>query len=969
MNARSDLRINTLARDPSAQQASNSGLLRRAENVTIRAAGVAESRPNVELLLEKTSTNLRVRALREFMGHCLAVETNSGSGAWTVRDVTADTDIPGIDSSLYTPVSYDAAEPDFAEARGNLYMTASTGPAVIENTSVLVAANGRRAGVEMVVFTDMAATTPGVAYTWAYRWVFVKKDSNGYERRSPPSARLLIGSSANAIAASATRVYFPKNGPFPLVKGDVVEMYRTRIVSGTAPGTEYFLCQSYALGASDITNGYYVPPADALPDDSLGVALYTNASQNGAISAKYSPPQAKSIAWFDRCMWYGNTASKNRQGLQLTKYCYAQNITGIGIFSGGTKGGLTFYDDDHAVFTSDSAVVTGLADTSYLVAGMAISDNLTTGPFVAGTAVQSDARILTVDSPTQITMTKTATSSSTRRVYIGDVVTVQGVDFYCWSLGSGGPYYQLPAAPWNFTEPSRAFSIGSQTTGSVAASVQSATIQLILRNLCAAMNWYALNNTSFTVKGVFELSPTQIDTPGNATCALEEIGMGGASFSVSTSRPGAFSPMPSVTSLNDAAANRLYWSDIDEPESVPVLNYVSVGTSNGSILRLVPLRNALLVFKTDGVYRVSGSAPSSWSVECLDPTINLLRPEAVAAFDNQAFAWTTQGIFAVSEMGARGLSRGLIDVELRQVAKLITDDATTHATFVVPWQQRQTVLFGVPITYGATAQFIGTGRVYAYNLSTEAWSEWMVGWQFACPSAKNDRIYVSRPERASSSGINAVVYEVRQAVDDPRGYDRVYSAMASVVWSSDRLSFTVPASSIGTWYPLVGDVITGLVVDTFSYRRITGASYSSGTGLWTITLESAMPAGVYTASAQEQAIVRLEWHPTAASTVPVGSFVRELQLELDARDFATLPSVDFPTAWKVGGTPETSTTTYTVTSTRSRVSNQQPIRVGASRQIARAAWMAPYVEIDEIAAMRINGIAVVYNDQSERTRR
>ena len=70
-------------------------------------------------------------------------------------------------------------------------------------------------------------------------------------------------------------------------------------------------------------------------------------------------------------------------------------------------------------------------------------------------------------------------------------------------------------------------------------------------------------------------------------------------------------------------ANRLYFSDPDEPESVPLLNYVDIGAQQSPILALVPLRNALLVFKSDGVWRVTGYGPTNWTVDPLDPTMRL----------------------------------------------------------------------------------------------------------------------------------------------------------------------------------------------------------------------------------------------------------------------------------------------------------------------------------------------------------
>ena len=107
-----------------------------------------------------------------------------------------------------------------------------------------------------------------------------------------------------------------------------------------------------------------------------------------------------------------------------------------------------------------------------------------------------------------------------------------------------------------------------------------------------------------------------------------------------------------ITSTTDDKPNRLWWSAPDEPEAVPLLNYQDIGSSSEPILALVPLRNALLVFKTDGIWRVTGSAPSSWSIEPLDLAIRLLRPEAVTNIGDGAYAWCDRGMFLVTDSGA-----------------------------------------------------------------------------------------------------------------------------------------------------------------------------------------------------------------------------------------------------------------------------------------------------------------------------
>ena len=79
-----------------------------------------------------------------------------------------------------------------------------------------------------------------------------------------------------------------------------------------------------------------------------------------------------------------------------------------------------------------------------------------------------------------------------------------------------------------------------------------------------------------------------------------------------------------TSSPSTRARGRLYWSKIQEPEAVPLLNFTDVGDRNRDILALVPLDRALIVFKEDGIYSVTGSAPSSWIVDEIDTTLRFI---------------------------------------------------------------------------------------------------------------------------------------------------------------------------------------------------------------------------------------------------------------------------------------------------------------------------------------------------------
>lgn len=133
-----------------------------------------------------------------------------------------------------------------------------------------------------------------------------------------------------------------------------------------------------------------------------------------------------------------------------------------------------------------------------------------------------------------------------------------------------------------------------------------------------------------------------------------------------------------VISTNNATPNRIYYSKLNQPESVPLLNYFDIGAGDKNILRIFPLRNSLFVFKEDGVFRISGEI-APFVVELFDSSSILIAPDSVAVTNNIIYAWTRRGISCVNETGISEISRP-IDT---QILKLASSSYTNFST--VTW--------------------------------------------------------------------------------------------------------------------------------------------------------------------------------------------------------------------------------------------------------------------------------------------
>lgn len=170
-----------------------------------------------------------------------------------------------------------------------------------------------------------------------------------------------------------------------------------------------------------------------------------------------------------------------------------------------------------------------------------------------------------------------------------------------------------------------------------------------------------------------------------------------------------------LVSENEEKENRVYYSKFQQPEAVPIVNYFDVGSEDKKILRIVPLRDSLFVFKEDGLYRISGEA-APFQLELFDNSFILLAPDSVAVCNNVIYAWTTQGIQSLSEGGAYVISRQIDNIILKVQSSNYTNFKT--ATWGIGYESDNCYLvFTVVETDDEVAQI-----AYRYDTLTQLWT-------------------------------------------------------------------------------------------------------------------------------------------------------------------------------------------------------------------------------------------------------
>jgi len=196
-----------------------------------------------------------------------------------------------------------------------------------------------------------------------------------------------------------------------------------------------------------------------------------------------------------------------------------------------------------------------------------------------------------------------------------------------------------------------------------------------------------------------------------------------------------------VYSENEKRANRIYYSKFQQPEAVPSVNYFDVGAQDKSILRILPLRNSLFVFKEDGLYRISGeSAP--FQLELFDVSFNVLAPDSVVVCNNVIYAWTTQGIQSLTEGGASIISRSIDNIILKTQSSNFANFKT--ATWGVGYESDNSYL-----VYTVSQQEDEVATIaYRFSTLTNTWTTYKLSHVAGIINSANDKLYLAASDVA-----------------------------------------------------------------------------------------------------------------------------------------------------------------------------------------------------------------------------
>jgi len=189
-------------------------------------------------------------------------------------------------------------------------------------------------------------------------------------------------------------------------------------------------------------------------------------------------------------------------------------------------------------------------------------------------------------------------------------------------------------------------------------------------------------------------------------------------------------------SENEQKANRIYYSKYLQPDAVPIANYFDIGAGDKAILRILPLRDSLFVFKEDGLYRISGEV-IPFQLELFDSSFITTAPDSVAIANNVIYAWTTQGIQSLTEGGPSIISRDIDNIILKIGSSNYPSFKT--ATWGVGYESDNSYLVS---TINSTEDEFAT-IAYRYSTLTGTWTTLDITAQAGCVNPADDKLYLA----------------------------------------------------------------------------------------------------------------------------------------------------------------------------------------------------------------------------------
>lgn len=353
------------------------------------------------------------------------------------------------------------------------------------------------------------------------------------------------------------------------------------------------------------------------------------------------------------------------------------------------------------------------------------------------------------------------------------------------------------------------------------------------------------------------------DLPGKIL--ITERGIGAASFNTISSRGTAFVPnlTASIASSNLNEPNVVYPSKPDQPEAVPIGGGIPVGSGDKSILRIIALRDYVLIFKQDGVFQLTGTDVNSFEASLVDSTTTLRGIETAVALNNKVYLFSDQSVISMSfNEGATLKSQSIKqDLLILSSPQYTAFDAVSYG--IAYESENQYILGTVTNTTDTTCT-----QYFVYNYVTDTWTTWQFPFTMGCGfvNPTDNKLYFG-----SSDSLSRYVYQERKSFTV---FDYADDSYAVTITDYDNDDLTIDFSS-------TADIEEGFAINQ-SDRTVIVQSVDSATR---VTVDDAQTWTLGAATAYTPIPIVLKFVPEACGNPGLVKHFKECHAIFSVADF------------------------------------------------------------------------------------
>lgn len=503
---------------------------------------------------------------------------------------------------------------------------------------------------------------------------------------------------------------------------------------------------------AEITAGFVGPFTDETSDTfrAQELPLYTNPSQEGILQSNYQPPLAKDIALYKNQVFFANTTNKYNLVLNLITGEESSGPSDPG-FTPSTRATLLNQGITYTAVrpgTVGNAITIALINPalpsqslSISVVNSAISISLATD---GGSAITTTATQLVAALGANAAASALVTASGAGAIALSALAATAlstGTNGTILNFESDGSDFDIVWVPDTDVDDFENGVIalidpeqGTVDTGDDLSPGQ--IIELMAQKIVKAVNRHLDNSfmNAYYSSG-FNDVPGQINF--QSRYLENEIFVISSNESICDE---AFSPelsTPDAVATNEVAINRVYYSKLQQPEGVPLVNYFNIGAGDQPIIRIMPSRDSLFVFKTDGIFTISGQEGEALQVNSLDNTSRIKGPETVVIGDNQIFLFADDGIIQVTEAGARVISTQIED-KLLALPDTALYTGLNRAAFGVFYDTEKKYYLWLP---SDPEDQVAT-QCFVFNTSTQTWTRLPISKTCGIINTRDNKMYL-----------------------------------------------------------------------------------------------------------------------------------------------------------------------------------------------------------------------------------